>query len=84
MPYPLQDAVDVLDAIAAGFNPGRAAVAHGAVVLALHVDPSDAQMMALLAELERYLMGHVDQLHTELSERAGPAASRLRRALGVH
>lgn len=84
MPYPLQDAVDVLDAIAASFNPGRAAVAHGAVTLALHIDPSDAQMVALLAELERYLTAHLDQLHPELCERAGPAASRLRHAIGVH
>lgn len=84
MTYALQDAIDMLDSIAAGITPGRAAVVHGAVTLALHIKPDDVELVALVYELEQYILGKVDRLSAETSDRAGPMASRLRRVQGVH
>ena len=84
MIYSLQDTIDMLDAIAAGINPGRAPVLHGAVTLALHIKADDAELVALVYELEQYVLGKVDRLSPEVEARAGLVASRLRHAHGSH
>ncbi len=84
MNYDIQDAIDMLDSIAAGITPLRPAVVHGSVTLALHIKPDDSELVALLYELEQYIAGKADRISAAAVERAGPMASRLRRAQGHH
>jgi hypothetical protein len=84
MTYSLQEAIDLLDSVAAGIYPSRAEIVHGLVALALHTKPDDLDVVLLIAGLEQFVFGHVEKVSPELAERAGPTASRLRHAVGVH
>jgi hypothetical protein len=84
MTYTLQEAVDVLDAIAAGDAPAAPSLIHGAVALAVCGPHDHPDFIETISDLEQLGMGVVDELSAEAVERAGRMASSLRRRIGVH
>jgi hypothetical protein len=84
MTYSLQDAVDVLDAVAAGFPPDRATIIHGAVALALLGPQDNPELVTVLIQLEAMVLGSPESLSDGDRQRAGHLASVLRRLIGVH
>jgi hypothetical protein len=83
MPYSLQEAVDVLDAIASGVTPSRSAIVHGAVALALRARKDDPDVAAILVKLEQLVFARSESIAEDLRQSAAQLASTLRRASGV-
>jgi hypothetical protein len=82
--YTLQEAVDLLDAIATGEVPGADVIIHGAVALAVCGPRDHPDFVDVIGELEQLGLGRVEELPPEALERAARLATSLRRAIGVH